>query len=215
MKCGCNLIGGETAEHPGIGLPPGYFDLAAFCIGFEEHTSGYPVSMDMDVLGWSSYGLGTNGYSLVRDIYDIHSRSELEQYYVELKQTLGESLLKPLAIYIRNVKDLEWCIEFSAHAHITGGGLLENIPRILPDDCAVEIDLRTWERPPIFKLIQEKGNLADEEMFRVFNQGLQMVSIVSVSKYIRDNMPGYIQRIGRVIRRPSSGAQVIFKGSFQ
>jgi len=173
---GCALIGGETAEMPGIYHGEDY-DLVGFVIGVVEKDkiiSGEGITVGDAVIGLPSSGLHTNGYSLVRRVFgDI--RDMLEKHYAELGRTLGEELLVPHRCYYPQLKPLLPVIK--GMAHITGGGLVDNIPRILPQSTVVQLQRKQWAVPPIFPLIQQRGNIDPAEMDHVFNMGLGMVVI--------------------------------------
>jgi len=175
-EVGCVLIGGETAEMPGLYAGEDY-DLAGFIIGVVEKeriiTGGAIVGGDA-VIGLPSSGLHTNGYSLVRKIFGV---GELQTYYAELGRTLGEALLEPHRCYYKELKPLLPFIK--GMAHITGGGLIDNVPRVLPDGMAVVFRSEAWTIPPIFSLIQHRGGVARDEMYHVFNMGIGMVLICS------------------------------------
>jgi len=173
-EVGCALIGGETAEMPGLYAGEDY-DLAGFIIGVvekEKITMGNAVTIGDTIIGLPSSGLHTNGYSLVRRIFDV---DELKKHYPELGRTLGEELLEPHRCYYNQLKSLLPLIK--GMAHITGGGLVGNVPRVLPEGMAARFSSRAWTIPPIFRLIQQRGNVAQSEMYRVFNMGIGMALI--------------------------------------
>ena len=179
-EVGCALIGGETAELRDIYSGKDY-DLAGFIIGVVEKDkiiNGETITIDDAIIGLPSSGLHTNGYSLVRKIFG-ETRTDLDTHYPELGRTLGEELLEPHRCYYNQLKPLLPVIK--GMAHITGGGLVGNVPRVLPDGLAAEFDRQTWTVPPIFHLIQQRGNVDREEMYRVFNMGIGMVVICSPS----------------------------------
>jgi phosphoribosylformylglycinamidine cyclo-ligase len=176
----CALLGGETAEMPGM-YPPGEYDLAGFCVGIVERSriiDGRAVRPGDDVIGLASSGLHSNGYSLARKL--VEGRDLGERFE---KSTLGEVLLAPTRIYARPVKELlrRYPVKKAvrAIANITGGGLIENVPRVLPKGCAVEIQEGRWPVPPIFPFLQRLGDVPREEMYRVFNMGLGMVIVTA------------------------------------
>ena len=175
-EAGCALIGGETAEMPGL-YRGGDYDLVGFIIGAVEKDkiiTGQTIAAGDVVIGLPSSGLHTNGYSLVRKIFG-ETRSALTKYYSELGRTLGEELLEPHRSYYHQLRPLLPFIR--GMAHITGGGLIGNVPRILPEGLAAQFDSLAWNVPPIFQLIQKRGNVDQDEMFRVFNMGIGMVLI--------------------------------------
>ncbi|MBE9477953.1 MAG: phosphoribosylformylglycinamidine cyclo-ligase [Chloroflexi bacterium] len=178
-EVGCALIGGETAEMPGLYAGEDY-DLAGFIIGVVEKDGiiqGKTIAAGDSIIGLPSSGLHTNGYSLVRKVFG-ETRQALEVYYPELGRTLGEELLTPHRCYYNQLKPLMSLIK--GMAHITGGGLVDNVPRILPDGTTAGFDSRSWPVPPIFQLIQWQGKVAQDEMYHVFNMGIGMVLFCSV-----------------------------------
>ncbi|MDN3513403.1 MAG: phosphoribosylformylglycinamidine cyclo-ligase [Candidatus Brocadia sp.] len=188
-QAGCALIGGETPEMPGF-YHEGEYDIAGFVVGVVEKDkiiNGNTIKPGDMVIGLSSSGIHSNGFSLVRKVFFNKTRMKITQRLVQygLNTTLGEELIRPTKIYVKPVLNV-----LAKHktkkivkgmAHITGGGLLDNIPRILPDGCAVTLDRSRWDMPRIFKIIQDIGGVNDQEMFRVFNMGIGMVLIVSGS----------------------------------
>ncbi len=175
---GCALIGGETAEMPGLYAGEDY-DLVGFVIGAVEKAkmiTGKTIATGDAIIGLASSGLHTNGYSLVRKIFG-ESPEALNTHYPELGKTLGEELLEPHRCYYNELKPLLKLIR--GMAHITGGGLTGNIPRVLPEGVAARIAGKSWTVPPIFQLIRRRGNVAQEEMYRVFNMGIGMALICS------------------------------------
>ena len=177
-QAGCALIGGETAEMPGV-YSSGDFDLAGFCVGIVEKDriiDGSNVSPSDSVIALSSSGPHSNGYSLIRKIIEV-SGVDLNSRCGE--QSLGEALIKPTRIYVKNLLELNKTCRVNAIAHITGGGLLENIPRVLPEHCAAQINLSSWQLPNVFEWLKEAGNVEDTEMYRTFNCGVGMVLVVS------------------------------------
>jgi len=177
---GCALIGGETAEMPGIYQGDDY-DLVGFIVGVVEKTNilnGSSIASGDVILGLPSSGIHTNGYSLVRKVFDIdRDPSALQVSYPELKRTLGDELLQPHRCYYSELKPVLPMVK--GLAHITGGGFEGNIPRILHEDLGAQIDKDAWQIPPIFKLIQERGKIKEAEMYQVFNMGIGMVIICS------------------------------------
>src|SRR5687768_5161963 len=168
---GCALIGGETAEMPGM-YPPGEYDLAGFCVGVVEKTriiSGRSIRPGDAILGLASSGPHSNGYSLIRKILE-RSRPEFIAEFLE-----------PTRIYVKPVLKLLEAVPVKGIAHITGGGLTENIPRILQDDLVARIDKSTWPRPKLFQWLQREGGVTEDEMHRVFNCGIGMVLVVDPS----------------------------------
>ncbi|MCJ7655246.1 MAG: phosphoribosylformylglycinamidine cyclo-ligase [Dehalococcoidia bacterium] len=177
---GCALVGGETAEMPGIYQGDDY-DLVGFIVGGVEKAnslSGNSIASGDIILGLPSSGLHTNGYSLVRKVFGLdRDPSSLQVFRPELKRTLGEELLEPHRCYYSELKPVLPMVK--GLAHITGGGFEGNIPRILPQGLAVQISKDAWQVPPIFKLIQERGKVKEAEMYQVFNMGIGMVIFCS------------------------------------
>jgi len=173
-EVGCALIGGETAEMPGLYAGEDY-DLVGFIIGVVEKRKiirGLTIKAGDAVIGLPSSGLHTNGYSLVRKVFDA---DDFKKRFSELGRTLGEELLEPHRCYYHQLKPL--LSRIKGMAHITGGGLVDNIPRVLPEGVGVRLGRKTWMVPPVFKLIQDRGNVDAAEMYRVFNMGIGMVLI--------------------------------------
>jgi len=186
-EAGCALLGGETADMPGL-YASGDFDLVGFIVGVVERDAvidGSRIREGDALLALPSNGLHTNGYSLVRKLFGVgmdtdaaEERAQLEQDYEELGgATLGEALLAPHRCYYHDVKDV--LRHLRGIAHITGGGIPGNVPRVLPEGLGARIDKNTWETPPLFRLIQSRGNVAEEEMYRTFNMGIGIVLAVA------------------------------------
>lgn len=176
---GCVLLGGETAEMPDF-YPPGEYDLAGFIVGVvdkQKVIDGKSITPGDVVLGIPSNGLQTNGYSLARKLFFEVGGYKADTFIDELGETVGEALLKTHQSFLRPLEGLLDKGIIKGLAHITGGGFLENIPRILPDGVSVEINRGTWPELPVFGLMQELGNVADNEMFRTFNMGIGMIVI--------------------------------------
>lgn len=177
---GCSLIGGETAEMPGT-YSSGAYDLVGFIVGVVERKNiidGSQIVAGDVVLGLPSSGLHTNGYSLVRKIFGIDDDPAcLGTFYTELGRTLGQELLQPHRCYYPWLKPVLPLIK--GLAHITGGGYVGNIPRILPEGLAAHLAKGSWDVPPVFRLIQEKGDIEEPEMYRVFNMGIGMTVVCS------------------------------------
>lgn len=177
-EAGCALIGGETAEMPGLYTGKDY-DLVGFIIGVAEKEkiiTGKTIAIGDAIIGLPSSGLHTNGYSLVRRVFG-ETKSALETYYPELGRKLGEALLEPHRSYYHQLKPLLSAIK--GIAHITGGGLIDNVPRILPQGMTAQFNNKAWKVLPIFQLIQQRGNVDQNEMYRVFNMGIGMVVVCS------------------------------------
>ena len=181
-QSGCALIGGETAEHPGL-MPEDDYDLAGFSVGVcdrKDIITGEEIS-DGDVLiGIASSGVHSNGFSLVRNVFEMTKKS-LDTYYDELGEALGEALIRPTIIYVKSLKAIKDAgVRIHGCSHITGGGFYENIPRMLPDNVSAVVKKDSYDIPPIFGLIQKTGDIAEEMMYNTFNMGLGMV--ISVAK---------------------------------
>ncbi len=179
----CSLIGGETAEMPGHYMP-GDYDLAGFVVGIAERNKlidGSDIKVGDVIIGLASSGLHSNGYSLVRKICFEELGLTVDDQVQELGGTLGEELLKPTRIYADSLMTLKRHFKISGLVHITGGGIIDNIPRILPQECKAVINGKGWKVQPIFRFLQEKGNIAGEEMCRTFNNGIGMVLIIDAS----------------------------------
>lgn len=177
------LLGGETAEMPGL-YSPGDFDLAGFGVGIADKTKlvdGAKVKPGDAIVGIASSGVHSNGYSLVRAIVK-EAKLKLDKKPKGLDEKLGDALLRPTRIYVRTIAKLTKHVAPLAMAHITGGGLPGNVERVLPTGCVAKIDSSAWPEPPLFKLLQDAGNVDRDEMFRVFNMGIGYVIVVPKSK---------------------------------
>ncbi len=180
-QAGCSLLGGETAEMPGF-YASGEYDLAGFALGIVEKDKiidGKQIVPGDILIGLASTGLHSNGFSLVRKIFLEHAHLSLDLYLPQLGTTLGEELLKPTAIYVSLVLPLLREFPIKGLAHITGGGLKLNLPRILPAGLKAILEKERWVTPPVFSLVQEYGNVQEKEMFRTFNMGIGLVLVVS------------------------------------
>lgn len=185
-EVGCALIGGETAELPGL-YAEGDYDVAGCIVGIVERekiVTGSRIAPGDTLVGLASSGLHTNGYSLARRVLLENGENSLSLYehLPSLGRALGEELLAPHRCYAGAILPLLEEFDIHGMAHITGGGFYENIPRILPTDCSVTIERRTWPVPPIFSLIQERGNVPDPEMYRTFNMGIGYVLVVAAEQ---------------------------------
>ena len=177
------LIGGETAEMPGM-YGKGDYDLAGFCVGVVEKTAiidGSKVKPGDALIALAASGPHSNGYSLIRKIIEV-SQARLDQPLQGGETSLGEALLAPTRIYVKSIHAVLASIDIHAMAHITGGGLLENIPRVLPPGCSARIDSASWRWPAVFDWLQTQGNVATREMQRTFNCGVGMVVIVDAAE---------------------------------
>jgi len=178
---GCALVGGETAEMPGM-YEGGDYDLAGFCVGIVEKSElidGTKVADGDILIGLASSGPHSNGYSLIRKILEI-SNADLNMPMGDT--TLAKALIEPTRIYVKSTLKLIKESQVNAMSHITGGGLQENIPRVLPDNCKAIIDTNAWEIPPVFKWLQEQGNVESFEMYRTLNCGIGMIIAVPASE---------------------------------
>lgn len=179
-QAGAALIGGETAEMPGM-YDEEEYDLAGFAVGACEKTklvTGENIQPGDALIGLASSGIHSNGYSLVRKVLLQDAKRDLHEHIEELGCKLGEELLKPTRIYVKSLLSALKQYEIKGMAHITGGGFIENIPRMLPENLGVEIVKGSWPVLPIFKLLQQEGNLVEEEMYNIFNMGIGMVVVV-------------------------------------
>ena len=176
----CALIGGETAEMPGI-YQPGEYDLAGFAVGVvddQDIIDGSRIHVGDRIIGIASSGLHSNGYSLVRKICFDHLKLDCDSQLPELGTTLGEELLRPTRIYSETVRHLMRDLPIHGLAHVTGGGIVENLLRIIPQACQVSLERNSWPVPPIFRFLQEAGNIEENEMQRAFNNGIGLVAVV-------------------------------------
>ena len=176
-QAGAALIGGETAEHPGL-MPEEEYDLAGFAVGLVDEKdliTGETIKPGDVLVGMASSGVHSNGFSLVRKVFDM-TRESLDTYYDELGKTLGEALIEPTKIYVKAMKSVKDAgVIVKGCSHITGGGFYENIPRMLPDGVRAVVEKDSYEVPAIFKLLQKTGNIADEMMYNTYNMGLGMI----------------------------------------
>ena len=179
VRSGCALIGGETAEHPGT-MQPDDFDLAGFSVGVVDK----PKILDKCkivpgdvIIGLASSGIHSNGYSLVRKVFDVE-HADLDHYSDELGMTLGEALLIPTKIYVKSVLHCMEKVEVKGVSHITGGGFYENLPRCLPESMSARIEKTALQIPPIFRMLQTIGGIPERDMFNTFNMGTGMALVV-------------------------------------
>lgn len=178
---GCALVGGETAEMPGM-YADGDYDLAGFCVGIVEKSQvldGSRVKLGDKLIGIASSGPHSNGYSLIRKIVERSGVSLQQVFDASSHQTLGDALLKPTRIYVKSLLELLKTVPVHALAHITGGGITENLPRVLPNGLAAQIQLSAWELPPIFNWLQQHGNVTLADMLVTFNCGIGMIVCVA------------------------------------
>ena len=209
QEVGCALIGGETAEMPGL-YAEGDYDLVGFIIGAVDKDNiidGRTITAGDIAIGLTSSGLHTNGYSLARKVFG-DTAEKLNKHYPELGRIIGEALLEPHRCYYHQLKPLLPLIK--GMAHITGGGLIGNVPRVLPEGLTAQFGSKSWDIPPIFQLIQRQGDVARDEMFRVFNMGIGMVLICSPA--IVDQFLGQLPEakvVGEVVKQTGKARVVI------
>lgn len=195
-QAGCSLIGGETAEMPDF-YAPGEYDLAGFCVGIVDQPQTIDGSATRPgdvVLGVASSGLHSNGFSLVRKLFLNRLNYSMDKHIPEFGRSLGEELLTPTQIYVKPVLKLCEEIKVKGMAHITGGGFIGNIPRVLPESCAVSIRRGSWEIPPVFRVIQREAKLDDREMYLTFNMGVGLVIILAQEQ--ADSAAAMLQEAG-------------------
>jgi phosphoribosylformylglycinamidine cyclo-ligase len=212
-QAGCALIGGETAEMPGM-YPEGEYDLAGFAVGVVEKSAlidGKSIVPGDVVLGLASSGAHSNGYSLVRKILD-RAKPDLKADFHG--RPLADVLMAPTRIYVKPLLTLMKDLPVKGMAHITGGGLVENVPRVLPDAVTAVLEKSAWPRPPLFDWLQKEGNVAEHEMHRVFNCGIGMAVVVAAEhadaalKHLKDaGETAY--RIGAIRARKEGEAQTL------
>ncbi len=210
---GCALIGGETAEMPGM-YPEGEYDLAGFAVGVVEKDriiDGTRIRPGDVVLGLASSGPHSNGFSLIRKVVEVSGADWSMPFD---GATLADRAMEPTRIYVKQVLEVMKSVDIKGMAHITGGGLLENVPRVLPEGVQAKIDGSTWTRPAIFDWLQEKGNIEHHEMFRVFNNGIGLAVIVSAEEADKAMEAFRAQgekvfRIGEIVERPEGEAPCV------
>ena len=182
-QAGAALIGGETAEHPGL-MPEDEYDLAGFAVGVADEKdliTGENIKAGDVLVGIASSGVHSNGFSLVRKVFEM-TKESLDTYYDELGTTLGEALLAPTKIYVKAMKAMKDAgVTVKGCSHITGGGFYENIPRMLPEGILAVVEKNSYEVPAIFKLLQKKGNIEEKMMYNTYNMGLGMVLAVDAA----------------------------------
>jgi len=211
-RAGCALIGGETAEMPGM-YPGGEYDLAGFAVGVVEKNriiDGSRIAAGDVVLGLASSGAHSNGYSLIRKIIAMKNVNLSAQFH---GRALSDVILEPTRIYVKPVLKLARTVTVKGLAHITGGGLLDNVPRVLSERLAARIERAAWAMPPLFQWLKDEGNVADAELYRVFNCGIGMVVVVAAAdadKAVRTLKAAgeTAWRIGQIERRRGNAPQV-------
>ena len=192
----CSLIGGETAEMPGL-YAEGDYDLAGFVVGIAERDKiidGSDIKVGDQIIGLASSGLHSNGYSLVRKICFEELGLSVDKHMDEFGCTLGEELLKPTRIYSESILNLIKHFKLSGLVHITGGGFIDNIPRVLPQGTRAIIHYESWRVPPIFEFLKSRGNITPQEMCRTFNMGIGMV--VTVDEDLLDDVMQHLTALG-------------------
>lgn len=181
-QAGCALIGGETAEMPGF-YPENEYDLAGFSVGIADKSKiidGGALKPGDALIGLASSGVHSNGFSLVRKLFNVHrSANSLSQYVDDLGCTIGEALLTPTRIYVKSILSLMDSVKIKAVSHITGGGFIENIPRMLTENTTAVIRKNSYDIPPVFRLMQSIGNIEERDLYNTFNMGIGMVLAVS------------------------------------
>ncbi len=198
-QAGCALIGGETAEMPGM-YPVGEYDLAGFAVGVVEKANiitGANIAPGDVVLGMASNGAHSNGYSLVRKIIE-RSNPDMSAKF-DGERILRDVIMAPTRIYVKPLLALMQTLTIKGMAHITGGGITENVPRVLPANVVADIDSKSWELPKLFKWLQEQGNVAEQEMYRTFNCGIGMVVIVAAAD--ADKAISQLQEAGEAVTK--------------
>ena len=214
---GAALVGGETAEMPGM-YHGGDYDLAGFCVGVVEKEriiDGSGVRPGDVLLGLASSGPHSNGYSLIRKVIEVGKTDLRADFH---GRSLGDTLLEPTRIYVKSLLALIAAVPVLALAHITGGGITENLPRVLPDECRARVDIRSWRRPPVFDWLQKTGGIAAHEMYRTFNCGIGMIACVraehadSAMQLLRQQGET-VWRIGAIEPRGGEQDQVILRDS--
>ncbi|WP_170367188.1 phosphoribosylformylglycinamidine cyclo-ligase [Ruegeria arenilitoris] len=214
VRSGCALIGGETAEMPGM-YPDGDFDLAGFAVGAMERGSDLPAGVQAGdvLLGLASDGVHSNGYSLVRKLVEISGLGwDADSPFCD--GPLGEALLTPTRLYVKPALAAIRAGGVNALAHITGGGLTENLPRVLPDDLGAQIDLNAWDLPPVFRWLAETGGIAEAEMLKTFNCGIGMIVVCAADR--ADDLAALLTDAGESVARIGSvteGAGVSYAGT--
>jgi phosphoribosylformylglycinamidine cyclo-ligase len=212
-QAGCALLGGETAEMPGM-YQAGEYDVAGFAVGIVEKSriiDGSRIKAGDVVLGLASSGAHSNGYSLIRKVI-ADSKADLGEKFHG--RTLGDTILEPTRIYVKPVLKLARSVAIKGLAHITGGGVVENLPRVLSPRLAARVERRAWPMPPVFRWLRDHGNIADAELYRVFNCGIGMAVVVGADDAARAmkilRAAGEtVWRIGSVVRRGRNAPQVV------
>ncbi|WP_419778498.1 phosphoribosylformylglycinamidine cyclo-ligase [Maridesulfovibrio sp.] len=214
---GCALLGGETAEMPGF-YADGEYDLSGFCVGMVDNTrivDGSSITIGDSIIGLESSGIHSNGYSLVRKLFD-ESGLKAEDLLPGTDQKIGEALLTPTRIYVDAVHNLSRDIEIKGMVHVTGGGFYDNLPRILPKQVTADIDFNSWEVSPVFNWLKEQGDLSWPEMLQIFNTGVGYILVVAKDREedVLNRLSGMklkSWKIGEIVARDGDAEQVNVK----
>jgi phosphoribosylformylglycinamidine cyclo-ligase len=217
-QAGCALIGGETAEMPGF-YADNEYDLAGFAVGLVDNAKiidGSEIRRGDSLVGIASSGLHSNGYSLVRKIVFEVLKMDVDTQVPELGQTIGEELLTPTRIYATAIESLARDLPLRGLAHITGGGIAENVVRIIPDSCGIRFFESSWDVPAIFPFLQKAGRIADSEMKRTFNNGIGMIAVVpeQATSDVVERLRGMGEKVfivGEIIKRPDTGPRIVWE----
>lgn len=218
LQANCALIGGETAEMPDM-YAPGEYDLAGFTVGIVDNdkiVDGSEIGVGHLLIGIGSSGLHSNGFSLVRKIcFDI-LKMKIDDHVPELGKTIGEELLTPTRIYSETIRSLIRDLPIHGFAHITGGGITDNLVRVIPEACDAVIQTQNWEVPHIFQFLKEAGNISQEEMFRTFNNGIGMIAVVpeNAADEVILRLKGLDEAcyvIGEVVQRKDDTPRIIWE----
>lgn len=213
----CALIGGETAEMPGL-YTEGEYDLAGFTVGVVENDKiidGSDIHVGNRLIGIASSGLHSNGYSLARKVCFEILKMDIDTFVPELDRTIGEELLTPTRIYAELVQSIIRDLPVRGMAHITGGGIPDNIVRIIPNACQVQIKKGSWEIPPVFTFLKEKGNISESEMMRTFNNGIGLIMVVPENSMqeIQERLQAMNEKtfiIGEIVERKETDEKIIW-----
>jgi phosphoribosylformylglycinamidine cyclo-ligase len=214
-QAGCALIGGETAEMPGF-YRENEYDLAGFAVGIVENSKiidGSGIRVGDKLIGISSSGLHSNGYSLVRKICFEILKLKIDTHIPELGKTIGEELLTPTRIYSQTVHSIIKDLPVFGLAHITGGGITDNIIRVIPEQCNVVMRKHSWDVPPVFTYLKQAGNISEREMMRTFNNGIGLIAVVHEkgSQEVLDRLIAMKEKafiVGEIVERKEAGERV-------
>ena len=214
-QAGCALIGGETAEMPGF-YKDNEYDLAGFAVGIVENSKiidGSGIRVGDKLIGISSSGLHSNGYSLVRKICFEILKLKIDTHIPELGKTLGEELLTPTRIYSQTIHSIIKDLPVFGLAHITGGGITDNVIRVIPEQCNVVMRKHSWDVPPVFTYLKQAGNISEREMMRTFNNGIGLIAVVHEkdSQEVLDRLIAMKEKafiVGEIVERKEAGERV-------